>query len=101
MYKYFPVNCRFYSIHICKFLGNLLLFLFLQSVLFTHDPTTLSVRWEDFSDPESDIKKFEILLTEGSGCTPPDITDKEAEFDVLSKNLTDKTYLLLELQVGT
>ena len=55
--------------------------------------------WENYTDPESDIKLYQVSLWRNSSCAPDSEHEVEVDWIDLDNNFTEYTFVDLSLQV--
>ncbi|XP_076076023.1 uncharacterized protein LOC143046845 [Mytilus galloprovincialis] len=72
-----------------------------MNVTFTPDSTTLTVTWEGFSDPESDIASYKISLWNKSSCSNQGSEVLMVDWITLGSNYSQYMFTELQLQENT
>ncbi|VDI16055.1 Hypothetical predicted protein [Mytilus galloprovincialis] len=67
-------------------------------ISYTSDSSSLYVYWENYTDPESDIKSYQVSLWRNSSCNVGSTQNVEVDWISLDSNFTDYTFVDLDLQ---
>ncbi|CAG2228792.1 unnamed protein product [Mytilus edulis] len=70
-----------------------------MAVTYTPESTSLTVSWENYRDPESDIKSYDISLWFNSSCSDDNSQSLLVDWIELSSNYSQFTFTELELKV--
>ncbi|VDI27589.1 Hypothetical predicted protein, partial [Mytilus galloprovincialis] len=69
-----------------------------MAVTYTPESTSLTVSWEKYKDPESDIKSYDISLWFNSSCSDDNTQSLLVDWIELSSNYSQFTFTELELK---
>ncbi|XP_076085497.1 uncharacterized protein LOC143056293 [Mytilus galloprovincialis] len=67
-------------------------------ISYTSDSSSLYIYWENYTDPESDIKSYQVSLWRNSSCNVGSTQNVEVDWISLDSNFTDYTFVDLDLQ---
>ena len=71
----------------------------LQNLTYAFDKDTLEVWWENYWDPESGVKEYELSLLKANSCLEEDLINLTTVVESVKVNTTVDSYMFVQLDM--